>query len=183
MVPDVRHVRFDIQPVRHHFVVRGIHVVRIVFGHIEPDQDVPKSVPVITEHIRVNVSHLIFALFGMLFLIFLFVIFLLRMFVLLTVFLENRISSMANMFVYKPVRDGILAVHTVRYPAVRIVVDHRRPVPVPVPDHKPVRMPDQLDHKPFLWDGNRPFERKQKSIIISLKKSVISSHVPDRLDE
>ena len=74
------------------------------------------------------------------------------MFVLLTVFLENRISSMANMFVYKPVRDGILAVHTVRYPAVRIVVDHRRPVPVPVPDHKPVRMPDQLDHKPFLWD-------------------------------
>ena len=42
MVPDVRHVRFDIQPVRHHFVVRGIHVVRIVFGHIEPDQDVPK---------------------------------------------------------------------------------------------------------------------------------------------
>ena len=49
------------------------------------------------------------------------------MFVLLTVFLENRISSMANMFVYKPVRDGILAVHTVRYPAVRIVVDYRRP--------------------------------------------------------
>ena len=53
------------------------------------------------------------------------------------------------MFVYKPVRDGILVVHTVRYPAVRIVVDHRKPVPVPVPDHKPVRMLDQLDHKPF----------------------------------
>ena len=42
MVPDVRYVRFDIQPVRHHFVVRGIHVVRIVFGHIELVQDVPK---------------------------------------------------------------------------------------------------------------------------------------------
>ena len=53
------------------------------------------------------------------------------------------------MFVNKPVRDGILVVHTVRYPAVRIVVDHRKPVPVPVPDHKPVRMLDQLDHKPF----------------------------------
>ena len=52
MAPDVRS---DIQPVRHHFVVRGIHVVRIVFGHIEPDQDVPENTPVITEHIRVNV--------------------------------------------------------------------------------------------------------------------------------
>ena len=52
MVPDVR---FDIQPVRHHFVVRGIHVVRIVFGHIEPDQDVPKKYPFITEHDHVNV--------------------------------------------------------------------------------------------------------------------------------
>ena len=51
MVPDVR---FDIQPVRHHFVVRGIHVVRIVFGHIEPDQNVPKVVPLITEHDRVR---------------------------------------------------------------------------------------------------------------------------------
>ena len=102
-----------------------------MFGHIEPDQGEPENVSVITEHVRVNVSHLIFALFSMLFLIFLFVIFLLRMFVLLTVFLENRISSMANMFVYKPVREGILAVHTVRYPAVRIVVDHRKPVPVP----------------------------------------------------
>ena len=55
MVPDVRHVRFDIQPVRHHFVVRGIHVVRIVFGHIELVQDVPKNVFVITEHVRVDV--------------------------------------------------------------------------------------------------------------------------------
>ena len=52
MVPDVR---FDIQPVHHHFVVRGIHVVRIVFGHIEPDQDVPKNFPLITEHDCVNV--------------------------------------------------------------------------------------------------------------------------------
>ena len=66
------------------------------------------------------------------------------------VVLRKQISSLANkMFVYKPVRDGILVVHTVRYPAVRIVVDHRKPVPVPVPDHKPVRMLSQLDHKPF----------------------------------
>ena len=87
------------------------------------------------------------------------------------------------MFVYKPVRDGILAVHTVRYPAVRTVVDHRRPVPVPVPDHKPVRTPDQLDHKPFMWDENRLFERKQKKYHNLTRKSIISSHVPDRLDE
>ena len=93
MVPDVRHVRFDIQPVRHHFVVRGIHVVRIVFGHIEPDQGEPENVSVITEHVRVNVSHLIIALFGMLFLIFLFVIFLLRMFVLLMVLNIKLISK------------------------------------------------------------------------------------------
>lgn len=53
------------------------------------------------------------------------------------------------MFAYKPVRDGILVVHTVRYPAVRIVVDHHKPVPVPVPDRKPVRKPDLLDRKPF----------------------------------
>ena len=42
------------------------------------------------------------------------------------VVLRKQISSLANkMFAYKPVRDGILVVHTVRYPAVRIVVDHR----------------------------------------------------------
>lgn len=52
MIPDVR---FDIHPVRHHFVVRGIHFDRIEFGHIEPDQDVPKKFPSITEHDRVNV--------------------------------------------------------------------------------------------------------------------------------
>ena len=52
------------------------------------------------------------------------------------------------MFSYKPVRDGILVVRTVRCPAVRIVVGHHRPVPVPVLGHKPVRMPDLLDRRP-----------------------------------
>ena len=71
---------------------------------------------------------------------------------------------MADMFVYKPVRDGILAVHTVRYPAVRTVVDHRRPVLVPVPDHKPVRTPDQLDHKPFIWDESFVLLNENKKV-------------------
>ena len=150
MVPDVRYVRFDIQPVRHHFVVRGIHVVRIVFGHIELVQDVPKMfllspnmfVSIFSPDIRL-VRHVVLD------------IRLVRDIPVGDVRLVDGVPKKINkfreqkLFVYKPVRDDILVVRTVRYPAVRIVVDHRRPVPVPVPDHKPVRMPDLLDHKPL----------------------------------